>query len=71
MEEDGGHHGSPGRYQYAYPAGSPMSYPTMQPHMVNGGYVVPQQPGHSVVIQPSAHGGAPMITQVPGHVQSM
>lgn len=45
-----------------------MPYPA-QPQMVNGGYVVSQQPGHSVVIQPSAH-GPPMVTQVPGMVNS-
>lgn len=73
--------GSQGRYSYAYPAGSPMQYPggmmpgmqqpqyPMQPQMVNGGYVVSQQPGHSVVIQPNAH-GPPMVTQVPGMVTS-
>jgi len=68
--------GSPGsRYNYAYPAASPMggypghAYPT-NPQMVNGGYVVSQQPGHSVVIQPQ-HGGPPVVTQVPGMVQSV
>lgn len=76
--------GSPGRYNYAYPAGSPMGYPggmpmqqpfpqqpfSQQPQLVNGGYLVSQQPGHSVVIQPNAH-GAPMVTQVPGMVTSV
>ncbi|EKM59067.1 uncharacterized protein PHACADRAFT_249255 [Phanerochaete carnosa HHB-10118-sp] len=64
--------GPPGRYNYAYPAGSPAypghAYPT-NPQMSNGGYVVSQQPGHSVVIQPQ-HGGPPVVTQVPGIVQS-
>ena len=74
----GGAYYSPGRHNYAYPAGSPMMPPYgaagvggVQPQLVNGGYVVPQAPGHSVVIQPSAHGGPPMITQVPGHVQQV
>lgn len=70
--------GSPGRYGYAYPAGAPMGYPgggmpmqpySAQPQLVNGGYMVSQQPGHSVVIQPSAH-GPPVVTQVPGMVSS-
>ncbi|GJE84023.1 hypothetical protein PsYK624_000970 [Phanerochaete sordida] len=65
---------SPGRYHYAYPAGSPMQYPgqmhyPVQQQVVNGGYVVSQQPGHSVVIQPQ-HGRPPVVTQVPGVVQS-
>lgn len=72
MEENGGM--SPGRYNYAYPAGSPMQYPAqafpVQPQMVNGGYVVSQQPGHSLVIQPQ-HGRPPVVTQVPGVVQSV
>lgn len=70
MEE---RHGTPGRYNYAYPAGAPMGYQMPaypQPQMMNGGNVVMQQPGHSVVIQPQ-HGGPPMVTQVPGVVQSV
>ncbi|THG95810.1 hypothetical protein EW026_g5916 [Hermanssonia centrifuga] len=76
MPESG--YGSPGQH-YAYPAGSPqMGYPGFQPGMqqgyqpgmVNGGYVVSQQPGHSVVIQPGRGGQAPTITQVPGMVTS-
>ncbi|KAI0347558.1 hypothetical protein BDW22DRAFT_1322266 [Trametopsis cervina] len=60
---------------YAYPAGSPMMYPQMmgqagQPYMMNGGYVVPQQPGHSVIVQPNGRGQPPTITQVPGMVSS-
>ncbi|GBE79457.1 hypothetical protein SCP_0206570 [Sparassis crispa] len=43
--------------------GYPMApYP---PQMVNGGYVVQQNPGHSVVIQQGA-GQMPTITQIPG-----
>lgn len=63
---------------YAYPASSPGMYPQMmpmggqmqQPYMSNGGYLVPQQPGHSVIVQPGARGQPPTITQVPGMVQS-
>ena len=66
---------------YAYPAGAypgaMMPQPMMmqggaaaQPYMTNGGYVVPQQPGHSVVIQPNGRGQPPTITQVPGVVSS-
>lgn len=76
MQEGQSHYG-----HYAYPAGSPMMYPMQQgmqpgmafpqPQMVNGGYVVAQQPGHSVVIQPGSNGQAPTITQVPGVVNSV
>ncbi|KAI0092676.1 hypothetical protein BDY19DRAFT_925557 [Irpex rosettiformis] len=61
---------------YAYPAGGypamaqPMMMPTGQPYMTNNGYVVPQQPGHSVVIQPNGRGQPPTITQVPGVVST-
>jgi len=54
--------------QMGYPMGM-GGYPGMgmpyAPPMVNGGYVVQQAPGHSLVIQPNAAGGAPTITQVP------
>ena len=53
---------------YAYPAGQPM-YAPGQP--VQPGYVVQQNPGHSVVIQPGVNGQAPTITQVPGTVSSL
>lgn len=61
--------------QYAYPAGQPMAgaYPggiPYAPPMVGGGYVVQQNPGHSVVIQPGSNGHAPTITQYPGTVTS-
>ncbi|KII95196.1 hypothetical protein PLICRDRAFT_34035 [Plicaturopsis crispa FD-325 SS-3] len=36
----------------------------------NGGYVVHQQPGHSVVIQHGQNGAAPTISQVPGMVST-
>ena len=59
-----------GMYQmpYAYPAGQPMGYPAPggQP-----GYVIQQNPGHSVVIQPGVNGQPPTITQVPGSVSSV
>lgn len=38
------------------------------PVMQNGGYVVQQQPGHSMIITPSADGRAPDVQQVFGHV---
>lgn len=67
---------------YAYPAGSypgtpyrgggqmPMGYGGQPATVMSGGYVVQQNPGHSVVIQPGANGQAPVITQVPGIVSS-
>jgi len=62
----------PGQYAPAQQMGYPMgAYPGMgagmpyAPPMVNGGYVVQQAPGHSVVIQPTGAGGAPTITQIP------
>ncbi|TDL29503.1 hypothetical protein BD410DRAFT_25686 [Rickenella mellea] len=33
-------------------------------------YVIQQAPGHSMVIQPNANGGPPMVTQLPGTVRS-
>lgn len=68
--------GMPWQGGYAYPGyPSPGPYtpgpmPQMAPQMVNGGYVVSQQPGHSVVIQPNSRGQHPTITQVPGMVTS-
>ncbi|KAJ4478095.1 hypothetical protein J3R30DRAFT_3290361 [Lentinula aciculospora] len=43
--------------QYQY--GSPYGYP------VQAGNGIAQQPGHSIVIQPSANGGPPTVTQIP------
>jgi len=61
----GSHPGSP----YSGAGGMPMGYG--QPgQMMGGGYVVQQNPGHSVVIQPGVNGQAPTITQVPGMVSS-
>ncbi|TCD66993.1 hypothetical protein EIP91_000673 [Steccherinum ochraceum] len=63
---------------YSYPAGAPRpgmsgmsmmsggGYPGSMPMQTGGGYVVQQNPGHSVVIQPGSNGQAPTITQVPG-----
>lgn len=60
-------------HAYAYPAGAPypmqQAYPGQQ-GMVNGGYVVEQQPGHSVIVQRGPD-GQPSITQVPGVVTSV
>ncbi|KAI0722936.1 hypothetical protein C8Q76DRAFT_793930 [Earliella scabrosa] len=63
-----------GMYQmpYAYPAGQPMSMGSMGSMgypaggQVAPGYVIQQNPGHSVVIQPGVNGQPPTITQVPG-----
>ena len=67
MEGGGGYyHGR----SYAYPAGGyPMqgAYPQ---GAVNGGYVINQQPGHSIVVQRDAS-GQPIVTQVPGVVTSV
>ena len=53
---------------YAYPAGQPMPYPA---GTATSGYVVQQNPGHSVVIQPGVNGQAPTITQIQGAVSSI
>ena len=60
-----------GMYQqpYAYPAGAPM-YAGSGPQMTPG-YVIQQNPGHSVVIQPGVGGQPPTITQIPGSVSSV
>ncbi|KAJ3542396.1 hypothetical protein NM688_g5976 [Phlebia brevispora] len=55
-----------GGRNYAYPAGVPYMQGAY-PGMANGGYVVAQQPGHAVVIQPGANGQS-MVTQVPSMV---
>ncbi|THH33620.1 hypothetical protein EUX98_g604 [Antrodiella citrinella] len=67
-EDEAGPYGS----RYAYPAGAPMpGYASSQPMQVaGGGYVIQQNPGHSVVIQPGSNGQAPTITQIPGMVSS-
>ncbi|KAI0774310.1 hypothetical protein C8Q74DRAFT_1269417 [Fomes fomentarius] len=59
--------------QYAYPAGIPMSYPGVgyPGSQVAPGYVIQQNPGYSVVIQPGVGGQPPTITQVPGSVSSV
>ena len=53
---------------YAYPAGVPYPGAGQMPYgpQVNGGYVVQQQPGHSLIIRPGQG-----ITQVPGVVTSV
>ncbi len=63
--EDQGHY--PG--QYAYPAGYGGGVQAA-PQMIGGGYVVQQNPGHSVVIRPGVNGQAPTVTQIPGVVTS-
>ncbi|KAH9899835.1 hypothetical protein C8Q73DRAFT_639374 [Cubamyces lactineus] len=57
---------------------APYGYPMMNVPSMGGyagsqmapGYVVQQNPGHSVVIQPGINGQPPTITQVPGTVTS-
>jgi len=41
------------------------------PVMGDGGYVVQQQPGYSMIITPGVNGQAPTIQQVPGHISSV
>ena len=41
------------------------------PVMQDGGYVVQQQPGYSMVITPGLNGQAPTIQQVPGRISSV
>ncbi|EIN10630.1 hypothetical protein PUNSTDRAFT_84829 [Punctularia strigosozonata HHB-11173 SS5] len=60
------------------PRGYPMYYPYPQAQPAQGGFVVSQgghvvqqQPGHSLIVQPGQNGQAPTITQVPGQVQSV
>ncbi|KAJ3758422.1 hypothetical protein F5880DRAFT_1472212 [Lentinula raphanica] len=45
----------PQQYQYAVPYGYPLQ----------AGSGIAQQPGHSIIIQPSANGGPATVTQVP------
>ena len=58
---------------YAYPAGMPpmmgAPYGPGAGAYGAGGYVVQQNPGHSIVIQPNPN-GQPTITQVPGMVSA-
>ncbi|KAI0650725.1 hypothetical protein C8Q79DRAFT_1006963 [Trametes meyenii] len=73
-------------YEGGYPNGGAMPYPgaygypgmmPMQPmpgyvgSQIQPGYVVQQNPGHSVVIQPGVNGQPPTVTQVPGTVSSV
>jgi len=57
-----GSRGYPGQYQNAQYQNS--QYQTSYPSNY-GGNVVHQQPGHSLVIQPSTNGGAAAVHQVP------
>jgi hypothetical protein len=41
------------------------------PVMQDGGYVVQQQPGYSMIITPGVGGQAPTIQQVPGRISSV
>jgi len=49
-------------------AGGPV---TTLPVMGEGGYVVQQQPGYSMVITPGMNGNAPSVQQVPGRISSV
>ena len=55
-----GPRGYPGQYPQYQNSQYQTSYPASY-----GGNVVHQQPGHSLVIQPSANGGAAAVHQVP------
>jgi len=44
---------------------------TTMPVMGEGGYVVQQQPGYSMIITPGTGGRAPTIQQVPGRISSV
>jgi len=48
-----------------------MGMPMAGTYGPGGGYVIQQNPGHSVVIQPGPHGEAPRVTQVPGIVSTL
>ena len=41
------------------------------PVLQDGGYVVQQQPGHSMIITPGMNGRAPTVQQVPGRISSV
>ena len=61
----------PGGY---YPGVGPqvMGGPiTTMPVLQDGGYVVQQQPGYSMVITPGVGGQAPTIQQLPGRISSV
>jgi hypothetical protein len=65
-----GQPGQPGQQAFypmmAQPSQVGQSY-QVQPGLPQGGYVVQQQPGHSVVIQPGQNGQA-TVSQVPTQV---
>jgi len=44
---------------------------TTMPVLQEGGYVVQQQPGYSMIITPGVNGHAPTIQQVPGRISSV
>lgn len=50
------------------PAGGPVS---TLPVMQDGGYVVQQQHGYSMIITPGVNGQAPTIQQVPGPISNV
>ena len=58
----------PGAVAAPQPTGGPIS--TM-PVLQDGGYVVQQQPGYSMIITPGVGGQAPTIQQVPGRISSV
>ncbi|KAI0638220.1 hypothetical protein C8Q77DRAFT_1215088 [Trametes polyzona] len=55
--------------QYGYPAMGMQPMGAYGPQIAPG-YVVQQNPGHSVVIQPGMNGQPPTVTQIPGTVSS-
>ena len=58
----------PGTVVGPQPTGGPIN--TM-PVLGEGGYVVQQQPGYSMIITPGVGGQAPTIQQVPGRISSV
>lgn len=66
--------GEGGMIPGAYHAGAviPQQGPiSTLPVMQNGGYVVQQQPGYSMIITPGMNGQAPTVQQVPGHISNV
>ncbi|TFK55718.1 hypothetical protein OE88DRAFT_1652154 [Heliocybe sulcata] len=59
-----------GTYTNGHQNGASYAYP-MQQMLPSNAFVIQQQPGHSVVIQPQASGGPPMVNQIPSTQPSM
>jgi len=61
----------PGTYIPGTVLAQPGGPVTTMPVMQDGGYVVQQQHGYSMIITPGMNGQAPMIQQVPGRISSV